>query len=62
MRVRLTCGRAGAHWVQNENDVVDVDDREARHLLKSGQAVAVPKSTPLTSEVEAQTAAARGQT
>lgn len=39
MKIELLCSRAGADFVQNRGDVVEVEQAEALRLIEAGQAI-----------------------
>lgn len=46
MKIKLLVSRAGANFVQNAGDEIEVGDAEAVRMIEAGQAVAVRSAQP----------------
>lgn len=46
MKLKLLVSRAGANFVQNAGDEIEVGDAEAIRMIEAGQAVAVRSAAP----------------
>lgn len=45
MKIKLLTSRAGAGWVQERGQVIEVDNKEAQRMIEAGQAEPVVKRT-----------------